>query len=182
MNLGLSIPVGLLQALPQLANPVFPNLPTYALRTSSGTYDLLPGYTYRGQTDRWSWGLQAGGVVRLGFNTLGYKLGDQAVTTGWLSRCWTERFSTSARLDSLIWGNIAGQDGRLNPALSPTNATWLQAGRRIDLLFGLNYYLPATRIPGQYLSVEGGFPVYQSLDGPQLGLNWILNAAWTMAW
>jgi hypothetical protein len=181
-NLGMSIPVGFLETLPQLQNPTFPNLPTYALRTSSGTYDLLPGLTYRGQADRWSWGAQASGVVRLGFNTLGYKLGDQVNMTVWTSRLWTHRLSSSARLDSNIWGNIAGLDSRLNPALSPTNVTLLQGGRRVDLLFGLNYYLPASRIPGQYLTVEGGFPVYQSLDGPQLGVNWILNAGWNMVW
>ncbi len=181
-NFGMSIPVGFLETLTQLQNPTFPNLPTYGLRTSSGTYDLLPGLTYRGQTERWSWGAQASGIVRLGFNTLGYKLGDQVDMTTWVSRLWTPRLSTSARLDSNIWGNIAGQDHRLNPALSPTNVTLLQGGRRIDLLFGLNYYLPASRIPGQYLTVEGGFPVYQSLDGPQLGQSWILNAGWNTVW
>ena len=84
--------------------------------------------------------------------------------------------------DSSIWGNIGGQDGRLNTTLAPTNGTVYQAGRRINLLCGLNYYLPATRVPGQYFSVEGGLPAYQSLAGPQLGLNWILNASWTMVW
>jgi hypothetical protein len=171
----------MLETLPQLKS-TFPTLPTYALRTSSGTYDLLPGLTYRGQTDRWSWGAQASGVVRLGFNTLGYKLGDQVDMTTWVSRLWTNRLSTSARIDGNIWGNIAGLDNRLDPALAPTNSTLLQGGRRVDLLFGMNFYVPASRIPGQYLTVEGGFPVYQSLDGPQLGVNWILNAGWNMVW
>ncbi len=138
--------------------------------------------TYRGQSERWSWGAQGSGVVRLGFNTLGYKQGDQVDLTVWASRLWTHRLSTSTRLDGNLWGNTAGQDYRLNPALAPTNNTLLQGGRRLNLLFGLNYFIPATRIPGQYLTVEGGLPVYQSLDGPQLGLNWILNAGWNMVW
>ncbi len=122
------------------------------------------------------------GTVRLGFNTLHYKQGDQFEITAWTSRLWTQRLSTSARLDGSIWGNMGGADSRLSPALAPTNDPLLQGGRRLNLLFGLNYYLPATRIPGQYFTVEGGVPVYQWLDGPQLSLNWILNASWNMAW
>ncbi len=71
-------------------------------------------------------------------------------------------------------------DGDLNTALSPTNDPNLQGGSRLNALFGINYYLPAGRIPGQVLSIEAGAPVFQSLDGPQLGLQWILVAGWNL--
>jgi hypothetical protein len=152
------------------------------IRTSSGTFDLLPGLTYRGQNDLWTWGAQSIGTVRTGINRLDYKLGDRVDITAWIARRWGERASTSFRLDSQLWGNVRGADPRLNTALSPTNDPNAQGGDRIDLLFGVNLFFPGTRLAGQRLSIEAGAPVFQSLSGPQLGTNWLLNTGWNLVW
>ncbi|MEI8020818.1 MAG: hypothetical protein WCH39_21620, partial [Schlesneria sp.] len=111
VSFGVSIPVGFLEQQsvggtnPPEPSQTAPNNP-YALRTSSGTYDLLLGYTYRKQTDNWTFGGQANAVIPTGKNTLDYEFGNQFQLTGWASRRWTERWSTSARLDGHWNGNI----------------------------------------------------------------------------
>ena len=181
LNMGMSIPVGIINTLNNF--PVFgqPRL-SYPVRTSSGSYDLMPGLTYRGQTDRWTWGAQAIGTIRTGRNTYGYELGDMVDITAWTARRFSERWSGSARLDERIWTHIRGADPRLDPALTQVNVPSLQGGRRLDLLFGLNYYLPDGRFPGQRISVETGIPIYQSLHGPQLRARWLLTVGWNMIW
>ena len=181
LNLGISLPVGLLQTQTVMPSPVAPTLP-YQIRTSSGSYDLLLGYTYRRQTDNWTLGGQINGVIRTGLNTLGYELGDELQLTTWAARRWTPRWSTSARLDVRLVDQISGADARLDPALSPVNQTNTQASRTVNGLLGVNYYLylPERRLPEQRLFLELGLPLYQSLNGPQLGQTWTLNAGWGM--
>src|SRR5262249_40358237 len=148
----------------QVPTPTSPAL-TYPMRTSDGTWDFLPGLTYRGQSDWWTWGAQALGTVRFGINKFGYRLGDEGNFNGGISRRLTDSVSASVRLNGQIWGNIFGADQRLNSDLVPTNRTNLQAGQRLDLLFGLNFMVPGGILQGQLLGIEGGFPVYQSLSG-----------------
>lgn len=171
-NLGVRIPTGVFVELTDqntqpVPSPTSPFL-TYPMRTSDGTWDFLPGLTYRGQSDYWTWGLQGLGTVRFGINKYGYRLGDDATLNFWLARKLTDSISASARLNAQWWGNIFGADQRLNPNLVPTNRTDLQGGDRLNLLFGLNYMVPDGIFQGQRLGVEGGFPIYQSLSGPQL--------------
>ena len=163
-------------------SPTAPNLP-YQLRTSSGTYDLLFGYTYRKQTDYWTFGGQANAVIPTGKNTLDYELGNQVQLTAWASRRWTDCISTSARLDGHWNGNIRGADPRLDPALSPANQANAQARQYLNVLLGVDYLLtrPGHRIPEQRLFLESGVPLYQWVEGQQVGLTWTLNAGWGMA-
>jgi hypothetical protein len=91
--------------------------------------------------------------------------------------------STSARLNGLIATNGRGADPNIDPNLTPTNRINLMGGQRLDLLFGLNYQFPdLPRLPGSRLAIEPGFPIYQSLDGPQLRVRWLLNASWNVIW
>ncbi len=191
VNFGLSLPVGFLeQSVFQSGgsttvgpSSTVPNLP-YQLRTSSGTYDVLLGYTYRRQTDFWTWGGQVNGVIPTGKNTLNYELGNQLQATTWLSRRWSDRWSTSARLDGRLIENIHGADVRLVQSLSPANQPHAQASRSVTGLLGVNYLLnrPGHRIGEQRLFLESGVPLYQWVDGQQLGLTWTLNAGWGMAY
>jgi hypothetical protein len=57
-----------------------------------------------------------------------------------------------------------------------------QRYRQLDLLIGGTLFLPNGEIPEQRLSIDAGLPFFQSVDGPQLGLNWILNAGWNLVW
>ncbi len=180
LNLGLNIPVGFMDYLNVQPSPVVPNLP-YVIRTSSGSYGLLPGLTYRGQNELWTWGAQATGTVPFGLNRLNYELGNSADVTAWLSRRWTPRWATSARLDAQFWGNVRRADGDLNTALSPTNDPNLQGGSLLGRTVR-DQLLSAGRQntrPGVIdRSWARRYP--NRLDGLQLGLQWILVAGWNL--
>jgi hypothetical protein len=180
-NLGLSIPTNLIQTQNQFSVPGSPHL-SYPIRVGSGSYDLMPGLTYRGQTERWTWGMQSIATIRTGYNRFGYELGNQIDLNAWGWRRLTSRFAASARLHGMGWGNIRGMDPRLTPALVETNSPNLQGGTRVDLLFGGNYYWPWLRVPGNWFSIEAGFPMYQNLHGPQPRATWLLNGGWNMMW
>jgi hypothetical protein len=167
LNMGLRTPNGIFDRQGQVPTPTSPEL-TYPMRTSDGTFDMLPGVTYRGQSDHWTWGAQALGTVRFGINSHGYRLGNELDLNGWASRRLTESLSASFRLNGTLLDNIFGADQRLNANLTPTNRPNLQGGQVLNLFFGLNYRIPTGILQGQFLGFEGGFPAYQSLSGPQL--------------
>lgn len=179
LNLGMQFPTGVQESERFPPTPDSPDK-SYPLRTTSGTYDFMPGATYRGQTDDWTWGVQGMGLVRFGINNFDYKLGNAFDLTGWLSRRLSDNLSLSTRLDGNIQGNIFGADPRLNQLLVPTNRPDFQGWRRIDLLFGMNVFIPGDYLAAQWFSVEGGIPIYQSLFGPQLKTSWTINAGYNL--
>jgi hypothetical protein len=180
-NLGIGIPTNLLQTLDQFSLPGSVHL-SYPIRVGSGSYDLMPGLTYRGQTERWTWGVQSIATIRTGRNRYQYELGNQIDINAWAWRRLTRRFAVSGRLHGMGWGNIRGADPNLTANLVETNSPNLQGGTRVDLLFGGNYYWPWMRVPGSYFSLESGFPIYQNLHGPQPRATWLLFGAWNMMW
>ena len=86
--------------------------------------------------------------------------------------------SMTARLDGHGWKDIHGSDSSLNPIMVPTADPDLRAGERLDMVFGLNVYAPEGRFSGHRVTIEGGLPVYQRLDGPQLETKWQMRVAW----
>jgi hypothetical protein len=103
----------------------------YPMQIGSGTYDLLPGMTYTGESSFLSWGAQAMGTIRLGDNKNDYRLGNRVDLTAWLAHNWTRWLSTSVRLAWSHWGNINGSDDELNPAAVPTADPNRRAGNRL---------------------------------------------------
>jgi murein DD-endopeptidase MepM/ murein hydrolase activator NlpD len=93
----------------------------------------------------------------------------------------TEWLSLSGRVDAERWGNIDGRDKTLDPTDEPTKDVSAQGGRRLDLVGGLNVYIPRGPFKGQRFAVEVGAPVYQSLNGPQLQTDWFARAGWQWA-
>lgn len=179
LNIGMQFPVGVEEwdRDPPTANST---KSSYPMRNSSGTYDFMPGVTYRGQSDWWTWGAQTTGTIRFGINNFDYKLGDRLNLTAWLARRLSDNLSLSFRLDGNIWGDIYGADPRLNPFLTPSNNPSKQGGGRLDALFGMNLFIPGDFFPAQWFSIEGGIPAYQSLVGPQLKTSWTLTAGYNM--
>jgi hypothetical protein len=174
LNLGFSVPTGSIDErddTPAGEDVILP----YPMQIGSGTVDLRPGITYLGQTDNWSWGAQANTVLRLGENDRGYTVGNRYQLTGWAARKLNEELSVSLRLDGETWENYDGADSALNPDLIPTADPDLRGGTRLDLGIGLNVYLPESFLPEGRLAAEFEFPIYQSLDGPQLETDWQLT-------
>ncbi len=180
LNAGVSLPTGSIHKSDDTPAGPDRRLP-YPMQLGSGTFDLLPGVTYLGQTESWSWGVQPMGTIRLGENSNDYTLGNRFNMTAWGSRVWTDWLSTSLRIDGQVWRNIRGDDPKLNPRMVPTADPDRRAGERVDILFGVNLYAPEGKLKGNMLSAEGGFPVYQSLDGPQLETDWRLTVGWRWA-
>ncbi len=154
----------------------------YPMQLGSGTYDLLPGITYTGYTDRFSYGLQSGAVIRTGRNSRDYRLGNRVFITPWVAAKINNHVSLSLRADGQAWGNITGQDNDLNPRMVPTANTTLQRGRRLDLKLGVNLLAPNKKfLRNQRLAVEVGLPIYQKLNGPQLKTSFLMTAGWQWA-
>ena len=148
------------------------------MQLGSGTFDLLLGFAYLGESENWAWLIEAKGTIRLGKNSRDYSLGDQLNINAWLSRRLTSMTSLSLQIEGFIWGNIDGADPELNPAVVPTADPNRRGGKRVDFVLGLNLYASEGRFNGNRLAIEAGLPVYQSLDGPQLENDWRLAAVW----
>ncbi len=178
LNVGMSFPTGSIDVKDHsLGNPAATLVQLeYFMQLGSGTYDLMPGLTYLGESGAWSWGAQTIETVRLGKNDHGYRVGDEYRISLWTSYGVTDWFAPSLRLDGRWWEDIAGKDPALNTNHTPEARTDLRGGRRLDLLLGLNFYAPKGVLKGTRLMIEGGVPVYQHLDGPQLGTAWMLSA------
>lgn len=173
-NAGIGLPTGSIDKTD--ATPAGPNQPLpYAMQPGSGTFDLLPGITYRGNSETYSWGGQAAATLRLGRNDADYSLGDRYRVGFWGARRWADWLSSSLRVNLEGWSNVDGADARLNPAMVPTADPDLRGGVRLDLLAGVNFIGTEGVLKGQRLFAEFGVPLYQNLDGPQLETDWLLN-------
>ncbi len=179
LNAGLSAPTGTISAKDDTPGGRV-RLP-YPMQLGSGTWDLLPGVTYSGHRGRWGWGSQLRGTLRTGRNRKGYRLGHGWGASAWLARELVPWLSLSGRLDYRDIGNVSGDDDALNPRLVPTADPDRRAGRRLDLLLGLNLAVPTGPLAGHRLALEVGRPLTQHLDGPQLETDWVAQIGWQLA-
>lgn len=179
LNAGLSLPTGSISQRDDtpMGNQRLP----YPMQIGSGTWDLLPGVTYTGNSDRWSWGGQVSGVVRIGRNGHGYRLGDAFNTTWWGARQLQPWVSASLRLAYADWSDVHHDDSALNPLVVPTADPDLRGGRRLDGLVGLNFVVPRGPLRGHRFAVEAGWPLAQNLHGPQLEMDWQITGGWQWA-
>lgn len=180
LNTAFSFPTGSIDHVDFVPGMGIVRLP-YPMQISSGTYDLIPGATYLGKTDSFSWGAQALGTIRLNTNDNGWKRGDRFDLTGWAAYPLAEFLSMSARISYAWWGNVRGADPTLNPAVVPTADPNLRAGNRLDFWPGVNFLVDRGPLEGHRFSLEAGIPMYQSLDGPQLKADWRLVVGWQKA-
>lgn len=181
LNIGFGLPTGSVDERDRTPAGASSLLP-YPMQLGSGTIDLLPGATYLGQSEDWSWGGQLRGTVRLGENEENYTLGDRLGITTWLGRKLSSSVGISGRLNLDSWGNVDGAEVRVNPMMVPTADTNRRGGTRLDLLFGVNLYQPGGALKGHRIAVEGGLPIYQQLEGPQLETDWLMTIGWQFAW
>jgi hypothetical protein len=141
----------------------------YVMQPGSGTVDLRPALTWLDDRRDWVFGLQLAVVQRLGRNSQDWSGPNEQELSVWATQRLDEVSSISGRVSARNWGDVHGADDDLDPAVSPTQDPDRQAGQRIDMV--LDY-----RTGGFVL--EGGLPLYQHLDGPQLELNWFVSAGW----
>lgn len=148
----------------------------YMAQPGSGTFDVRPGVTFAQQGALWSLGGQLEGTLRLGESPEGYRLGNRLDTSLWASYRLLRWASASLRVAGEFWGDVS-DDVPTFPA-SPAAEPGLTGGTRIEVLAGGNLHAAAGVFQGHRLFGEIGLPVYQDLDGPQLGLTWRALVGW----
>src|SRR3569833_423367 len=112
LNAGMSFPTGAIDARDHRdGKAALPLVPLeYLMQHGSGTYDLLPGITYLGESENWSWGAQTLETVRLGRNDHDYRLGNEYGGSGWVAYAFTDWLAPSFRVNGKVWENITGAD------------------------------------------------------------------------
>lgn len=148
------------------------------MQLGSGTWDILPGLTYLGESDLFAWGAQVLGTVRFGMNDHDYRLGNRYRVSAWSQVKVTDWFGPSVRLDWHAWDKVHGADPAMDPARNPAFDATKQYGERLDFIMGLNFYIPNGPLRGNRFSLEGGIPVYQNIGGPTIGVDWLITVAW----
>ena len=180
INLGVNIPTGDIDAqdITPASAPNKAQLP-YPMQLGTGTFDLLPGLTYLGQTDNGSWGAQALGAIRLGENEREYSQGNQLEATSWLAYKLNVWVSTSLRVRGLFRGEIQGADPtfdgpvmmRMVPTVFPGNF----GGSTVFAGGGFNFFVPSGALKDLRIAIEVEAPIWQELNGPQLETDFVLT-------
>jgi hypothetical protein len=178
LNIGLSLPTGSTDESDDVLTPTGAR-PTlrlpYPMQLGSGTYDLIPGVTYKGRSGDIGWGAQYLATIRTGENDENYTLGDLHELTGWGNYSWTPAVSVSLRVTARTRDNIDGIDPRIVAPVQTANPDF-QGGDRIDISLGLNLSGQRGAWRGWRGAVEFGVPVDQDLDGPQMEADWFVTA------
>ncbi len=180
LNFGWSFPTGQVRA--KDTTPAGRQTLPFPMQIGSGTFDMLPGLTYMGHTDRFSWGSQLVGTYRIGRNESDWTASDRVDFTGWLAYPWTNWLSTSGRFRMSWWSDYGGnQDRPPSSNVVPTADPNLRGGAAFELLGGINLSLPLGPLGKHRFAIEAGAPVEQWLDGPQLESDWRVVVGWQRA-
>jgi hypothetical protein len=177
INAGISLPTGNITETVTMLSPMktfMTSRASYGMLLGTGTYDLMPGVTYTGHLALWNWGLAYRGRFALDDNSQGYNWGPQHELDGWSGYTVIPGVTLTGRTVWSLQGRIHGYDSQISGLMQGTNPAFY-GGSRLDLLGG--FVLSGSLIghPGIHLGLEGGAPVYQDLNGPQLARNWQAN-------
>jgi hypothetical protein len=152
----------------------------YPMQIGSGTFSLLPGFTYLGQTLPWGWAADFGSTVRVGRNDNGYRLGNRHQLGISITRQLKNSVSVSGGGRGELWEDIRGSDSLLDPTDEPTKDPNLQGGRRLSALLGITFHPQTGILKSQHFHIQAEVPVVQSLDGPQLQRSWVVRLGWQL--
>ncbi|WP_235557237.1 DUF3570 domain-containing protein [Methyloglobulus morosus] len=201
---GLSAPTGDVDLQIRRAHANDGGYHDYGMQLGSGTWDFKPSLTYTGQVDKFSWGAQANGIVRMeGKNKSGYRLGDMFQGMAWGGYNLTNWLTATVRGVYTVQGSIKGQYNgssvgqffnpnnpkeetgfiRVNSQLrfGPQDYPSNYGGRFWDVGFGLSAVVPSGDLAGNRFSVEWLQPVYTDFNGYQLDRDGALSATWGVA-
>ncbi|MEO0509707.1 MAG: transporter [Verrucomicrobiota bacterium] len=193
VGIGLSLPTGSIDEKDRTPRPGMP--PTFnvnqlpaAMQLGSGTYDLLPSFTFVQQFEKWSWGAQANGIIRLeSENDNGYRLGHVFESIAWTGYNLTDWLGLNGGFSYQYKGELRGtQDDvgtngpmGLNSVTTAFNENY--GGERIDAILGLNLLAPSGALEGHRIAADLRLPLWQDLNGYQLETDWILTLGWQKA-
>jgi hypothetical protein len=117
LNLGMSLPTGDIDQKDIVLTPMGmqpKSVLPYGMQLGSGTYDLLPGFTYLSSNDYpLDWGIKYRGIVRIGENDEDYTLGDVHKFSVWGGYSFAPWIKTSMGLSYKYESDIDGIDSRV---------------------------------------------------------------------
>ncbi|MWV28830.1 transporter [Aurantiacibacter rhizosphaerae] len=177
LNVGISIPTGSIEETGEALMPMGMTMPVrlpYPMQLGSGTWDLEPGITWRGQSEQLGWGAQVKGVVRMGRNDAGYALGDSAAATAWLAYSLDQALALSARVEAKTTGRIDGIDPAIMGPVQTANPDF-SGGESVTGFIGANTVFTHGGLAGWRIGVEAGLPLVQDLNGPQMPNDWSMT-------
>jgi hypothetical protein len=182
MGLGLSAPTGDVGIKLRDTHGQDAGFIHYDMQLGSGTWDFKPSITYTGESNRWSWGLQVNGTIRLeDENESGYALGNVFQSTAWGSYRLSHWLSGSLRGVYTAQGSIRGEyDGTFHQ-IGPMDYTNNYGGRYWDIGVGLKASVPSGDLVGNTLGIEWLQPVRDDVNGYQLARDGALTATWSYA-
>ncbi len=181
LNMGLNIPTG---AIDETGTVLAPNgakyhlrLP-YAMQLGTGTYDILPGLTYTGSKNSWSWGAQYTAEIRLeSKNSEGYAWGDKHSLSAWGNYKWAPWIATSARIIGSTQDSINGIDSEIVAPVQtadPDN----YGGNILEYGIGVNLTGTKSYLKDHRLAFEITAPLYRDLNGVQLENDLTFTIGW----
>jgi hypothetical protein len=145
----------------------------YSMQLGSGTWDLEPSATISGDAGPMGWGLLASYRWRAERrNDEGFRFGDRAQLSGWLSYLVRPTLGFTARAEYDWDGRIHGEySGPHNAMMSPSDEPANYGGRSLTGSFGVNWQ-PWSKRRGTQLGAEVGIPLYQKVHGAQMPRKW----------
>ncbi len=150
----------------------------YEMQLGSGTTDVLPGIAYLFQKTKCSAGATISGTYRTGYNSLGYKLGNDFSLNAWYAYKWLNFLSSSIRAEGIIAEHIYGFDPMLFSHSEPSANPFNYGGRKINCYIGSSLHFKGI-FKNNRLALECGVPLYQYLKGIQLQQQYTLQALWS---
>ena len=159
----------------------------YTMQLGSGTYDLILGAAYAAGAGSAelpvAYSAQIFGKLRTGRNSRDYSLGNLMLVSLDASVRPAPWIEPLVGIRMQFWEDIDGADTslQLGPGVYPAPVTNpdLFGGRKINLMAGARFILPES-LGGQRVSVAGGWPIHQSLNGPQPKETWRLEVGWNV--
>ncbi|MDR3468301.1 MAG: alpha-amylase [Xanthobacteraceae bacterium] len=177
LNMGLSLPSGSTTENVTMLSPMGSYMTmrgNYGMQLGTGTVDFMPGATYTGHIDRWSWGATYRGRYALDSNSEGYHYGQFTEFSGWGGYTLIPGVTVTGRAVGTVQGHIQGADPMISGVMQGANPLFY-GGKRVDLLGGVELDGgPLGFGRNLHFEVEAGAPVYLDLNGPQLGGAWQL--------
>jgi hypothetical protein len=181
VSIGASLPTGTIHMTGASDDAMYPNGDyPYGMQLGSGTVDVLPVINYLYQGNKLALSASVSGTYRAGYNSLGYRLGNEVVVNGWIAYQWFRLLSSSFRIQGKASGQIEGNDPALysgtEPAANPKN----YGGRTIYAYAGSTLHFKKA-LKNNRLSIECGIPVYQDVSGIQLKQQLTLTTSWSFS-
>ncbi len=164
---GVSIPTGQFNLSGESGSMFAGSHLPYAMQAGSGTVDFMPSLTFLKTHSDFTYSFQATSTIRPFYNKKTYNLGNEFTLNAWTAYELWSWMSVSVRAEGTISGKIKGNDKLLFSVLEPSADAQNYGGHRLSSFLGINFHILKGILPKQRLSLEGGIPVYQNLNGIQ---------------